>query len=814
MEFLPRQIFKRYIDYNFRLFSCRVTKQPDIGKKDWRDESVHLTAEQAEDRVVKQQYVGAWIPEDIIILDVDNRIPKNATEPKTGVEQFAEFLPVIGVTTPLTSKTFTVRTGGGGYHIFFKRPKELIATTGTLIDGVDIKTHTGYVIAAGTPGYNPINNCEIIELPEAITQYIHNKIEHRKTKPLSITVDNPLPPSILSSVLKKIDVHNFRYNDIWLEFIMSIIATCGNSEEILDVIEEWSRTDELYTNDTTISSRLHSIEPDGGITPATFVYILKIQGVSKYLIQKVKDIIGGSFIPKAKKKYEIPLPFDIDIETLIKQEYEMVAAFFYIVKNTLAMHVVHHVLCNMIIYIKAEKQFYYFDGNKWISYESTLNLLFTILMKVTDAFYLYALNGETKNPDLDEARFKVFSKLSERRWKQDTLEELKFMTGIIHREIAWDSPKNAETITCEDCVIDFTGDTIEVRKGLPEEYRKNYIDITEKEFTQKKTPFWDSFLEQLFPNEETRRTAKESISLMTSGLGTYRMFQLWHGRGRNGKSTLIQFLQKLYGKRAVAYPAQMLMSDSLKYAGASSVTPHLAKLEGVSVAFASESEDGKKLSATIVKNLTGDDIITANPKNRDPITFQCTFQLIMATNYLPQFDSHDKAFIDRLLVLPFESHFYVDKKESKEKLGKYLFPAINKTTLEEQFHKERGAILHTTITDYVEFRKENRRVFVSPDSRTLKNMYIQDNDNIGDFIKNFFTFDVKQSVSVRRLAEMYQEFTGNQRVTSNWVSRQVCNSFIEVRRGLKQIDGKMTRVLFGLQEIERKEPTDQESSDF
>ena len=84
---------------------------------------------------------GIALGPDDLVLDVD---PRNF---KPGVNSLAELVKVVG---PL-SATFVVKTGGGGLHIFLKKPAGF-HVKGKLKDypGIDIRTAGGQVVGAGS----------------------------------------------------------------------------------------------------------------------------------------------------------------------------------------------------------------------------------------------------------------------------------------------------------------------------------------------------------------------------------------------------------------------------------------------------------------------------------------------------------------------------------------------------------------------------------------------------------------------------------------------------------------------------------------
>lgn len=86
--------------------------------------------------------IGLRVPEAIVVIDVD---PRNG-----GLEALAEIETRQGP-LPETLTTWSGR-GDGGRHLYFRRPPGQLTAT-RLGDGIDVKTSSGYVVAA--PSIHP-----------------------------------------------------------------------------------------------------------------------------------------------------------------------------------------------------------------------------------------------------------------------------------------------------------------------------------------------------------------------------------------------------------------------------------------------------------------------------------------------------------------------------------------------------------------------------------------------------------------------------------------------------------------------------------
>lgn len=780
--------FTKYCENGFKLFPCRVTKAPDVKKGvDWRNSKVHITPDQAAARAYKKQFVGAWIPKNVIVIDIDNKPDAKKDDKKTGYTYFKELCgdQLLLDYDTLLALTFTVSTGSGGKHLFFTYDNDFSAGA-KLCSSVDIKTHTGYVIAAGSNGYTIENDKKIAPLPDEIKNYILKKQDDRRKNPSKIIVNNPLSLERLQKILEQLEVKDFSTNDTWLEFIMSVIATCGNGQEVVDSLTEWSKKDERYKDDNSLRTRILSIEPDGGISPATFLDIMKRHNLSDYQRLQVRDEIGGTFQVSAQE--EVELPFDIDEESIIYTQKDLVYDVFFNKGNTSGARLLHEIMKSLFIYVLGEKTFYFFDGNKWVKYYAVKDIIYTAIKKITDSIFLYMQNQGDCPPDIEDIRKSLLNRLQSTKWKRDTLDEYKELITV--PSIQWDN--NPGTLTFDDIVIDFTNKTLVHRKGKASEYRRSFIEIKEKELKAGETLYFDAMLENIFPDTETRESVLQALSMMVSGTSMHRVFQIWYGKGKNGKSTLIEVMKKVLGKRAITYDTNILMPARKSYGN--SLTPELASFQGALAAFGSETEDGRKLSTGIVKNLCGGDTIKANPKHKDPIEFFATWQVVLATNYLPHFEALDAAFIDRLFVFPFETRF-IDLADG-EIINNYIYvrEAEDTITLQQNILAERAQIILKLIREYCRLDKLTE----SDRMKNYKKSYVQHNDDINDFLSANYEIDTDSYVTYHELLERYREYTDNSRVSTRYVTDQILRLSPQFARAQKTIDGKSHRVLKGL----------------
>jgi len=135
--------------------------------------------------------------------------------------------------------------------------------------------------------------------------------------------------------------------------------------------------------------------------------------------------------------------------------------------------------------------------------------------------------------------------------------------------------------------------------------------------------------------------------------------------GDNGKTTLIEGVSYALGPMAGPIPSEMLVAG--QRSNSSGPSPDIMSLKGLRVAYASETEDGAKVSAARVKLLTGKDSLTGRwPNDKFPITFEPCHTLFLLSNFKPRADSQDKAFWSRMVNIPFTMRFLKNRPPSAE----------------------------------------------------------------------------------------------------------------------------------------------------
>lgn len=157
------------------------------------------------------------------------------------------------------------------------------------------------------------------------------------------------------------------------------------------------------------------------------------------------------------------------------------------------------------------------------------------------------------------------------------------------------------------------------------------------------------FIERILPDPDVRGFVQRMLGQAMLGEVREHILPIWHGTGANGKSTLMELMMAYFGTYAASIRADTLLTHQH--------TQHptgIMPLRGARLAFTHETDQGRRFSASLVKQLTGGDRITARRMRQDDVTWAPTHTLVMVTNHAPEVDPDDDAMWRRLIVVPFD----------------------------------------------------------------------------------------------------------------------------------------------------------------
>jgi putative DNA primase/helicase len=170
-------------------------------------------------------------------------------------------------------------------------------------------------------------------------------------------------------------------------------------------------------------------------------------------------------------------------------------------------------------------------------------------------------------------------------------------------------------------------------------------------FPGKKFELFDNFLKLItYEDEELIGYFQQLCGMAAIGKVFHEGMAVFYGNGQNGKSTFLNAISKVFGDYACSINPEMLMAqrDGRQPVG-------ITRLDGKRFVTAVELEEGRRMSSSMLKQLSSTDPITGRELYQKDRTFMPTHTLIMATNFLPKIGSSDIGTWRRIAVAPFKA---------------------------------------------------------------------------------------------------------------------------------------------------------------
>lgn len=239
---------------------------------------------------------------------------------------------------------------------------------------------------------------------------------------------------------------------------------------------------------------------------------------------------------------------------------------------------------------------------------------------------------------------------------------------------------------------------------------------------------WVNTLNEIFEDDHlTVEYMQRLFGMAIVGAVYEHVFPVLTGPGgRNGKGTIVEAISYALGPLAGPIRPEMLLA-SYKY-DSSGPTPEIMALRGMRICWASETEDGAKISAGKVKWLTGGDELTGRyPHDKHTISFAPSHTLFLLSNFKPHADAKDKAFWERMQNIPFNVRFIKnrepDQDANERKANIYL---------KEELKAEAAGILAWLVEGCLMWQRDG----LKPPPRVVQETedYQADEDNVASFV--------------------------------------------------------------------------------
>jgi putative DNA primase/helicase len=375
-------------------------------------------------------------------------------------------------------------------------------------------------------------------------------------------------------------------------------------------------------------------------------------------------------------------------------------------------------------YVHLWKKWLVWDGRRW-----EVDASGEVERRAVQA--VRAIYSEAENAHDDNARKAIarWAMTSETRSRVEAMIALaRSMPGI---------PVKPEELDADPWLLNVENGVINLRTGELREHRREDLitKLAPVEYdTHADAPRFVRFLAEIFRGDQgvisfVRRFAGYALT----GSTEERVFAILYGRGKNGKTTLIELLRDVMGDYAQNTDAETILQKDYRGVG-----NEVAALCGARFVSAAEVEQGRYLAESKVKNLTGSDTVTARFLFSEPFDFKPQFKLWLSTNNKPVIRGTDDAIWDRIRLIPFEQRFTGERRDQK---------------LPEKLREEMPGVLSWMVEGCLEWQREG---LDEPEKvKTATEVYRTEMDTLAAFIEECCVTGSNAWVEFKALYEAY-----------------------------------------------------------
>jgi P4 family phage/plasmid primase-like protien len=423
---------------------------------------------------------------------------------------------------------------------------------------------------------------------------------------------------------------------------------------------------------------------------------------------------------------------------------------------------------------------YHFKNHRWIETEQGHDLrkriskvLVEKIDKVKEECQNAVDNSDEDNIKKNLERLKKVVKLRNdvktTKFKNDIMKECseKFYIRNFQNEL----DKNPYLIGFENGVYDLRKDLF--REGRPDDNISLTTGTRFRPFNpeNKHIKGIREFLRKIQTNDEIREYLLLTLASYLQGNNKEETFIIWIGCGSNGKSKLLELLEKSFGEYCCKLPISALTQGRAK---SNAATPEIAQTKGKRLASVQETEPTDKLNVGKMKEYTGGDVIYARDLFKSPVQFIPQWNLLMLCNHLPTVSSNDKGTWRRIRAIEFGSEF-VDEPKEPHQFKKDM-------TLDDKFKVWKDYFLTVLFEYYKQYKTKGIQVPEAVMKYTKE--YQKTEDYYEEFVDEHIELNEGSSyLTISNIYDMFKDWFKNCRPDEKLPRRKQVKEFMENKFG-------------------------------
>ena len=279
------------------------------------------------------------------------------------------------------------------------------------------------------------------------------------------------------------------------------------------------------------------------------------------------------------------------------------------------------------------------------------------------------------------------------------------------------------------------------------------------------TPMADNFFNKIMIDETAREYLRGVLGYSLTAETNLRSFYVWFGHGANGKSMIMELMRLILGEFYTQCDKSIFLKTKDNGKGAS---PELCALmhKRIGVYSEGETKDKIEINFSALKQISGEDTITARQLYSSPIEFRPYCKLHLLTNFTPGMNE-ERAIVDRLQYVFMDSRFSDNPKKGEFKKDTEFTNKLKTVYLSQVFSWiAKGAYAYykngKSIEQPIDFIARTKKLFETEDSiSTFLNRRINKTDNKKDCVKKselweaYTQFCNENSQQIHRRSELF-----------------------------------------------------------
>jgi P4 family phage/plasmid primase-like protien len=243
-------------------------------------------------------------------------------------------------------------------------------------------------------------------------------------------------------------------------------------------------------------------------------------------------------------------------------------------------------------------------------------------------------------------------------------------------------------------------------------------------------PRFEKYLKDWLPDDSVRSVMQEYLGYCLIPNTNFRKALFLYGKGKNGKSMLIEFLQKMFGSCA----SNLSYDGLFTRFGPANLKDKLVNIfDDTTVSFSKET--------SIAKNLIAGGQISAEFKGHDLFSFTNVARLIYSSQETPRTSDNTVAWYERWFFVKFPNSFRASNKVKFE--------------IQQALEEEKAGIFNWMIDGLIRLT-QNDGFTPSPELDLYSNQYRDQNDNVTQFVHAICKNSPDSKISVAQLYDVYR----------------------------------------------------------